>query len=184
MRGFGKADAAVRPKLAEYRIETPEAIGDLPELGAILRAYLTSASDALVAIGGPTFDIDHQVALTVDNIARYLPPHGYTFLARSPEGALHGMACLKMIRADVAEIKRLYVRPAARGMGLGRQMMDGVVARAHALGAQELYLDTVRSMEAAIAMYRRMGFQPIERYPESENPPDVWPFAIYLGLRL
>ena len=170
--------------LPDVRIETPDRIADPGALSDILYEYLTSASDALTAAGGPQFDIAHQVALTVENADRYLPPRGYTFLAYGGAGDLVGVACLKMIRPDVAEVKRLYVRPATRGTGLGRQLMDQVVVQARALGAAALYLDTVKTMTAAIRMYETMGFRPIARYVESENPRDVWPFAAYLALDL
>jgi len=67
------------------------------------------------------------------------------------------------------ELRLLAVSPQARGMGVGRLLVDECVRRARASGAAELGLHTSRSMETAIAMYRRMGFV---RAPEHDFQPE------------
>jgi ribosomal protein S18 acetylase RimI-like enzyme len=77
-------------------------------------------------------------------------------------------------------MKRLYVRPAARGTGLGRALAEAAVARARELGFERLCLDTIAArMEAAVALYRSMGFEEIPPYAE-----DPTPSALCLELRL
>ena len=65
---------------------------------------------------------------------------------------------------DVGEIKRLYVRPDARGARLGRRITRALLNRARKLGYDRVVLDTLPNMKAAIAIYRGMGFVPIRPY--------------------
>jgi putative acetyltransferase len=61
-------------------------------------------------------------------------------------------------------MKRLYVRPGARGTGLGRALIAAVLAEATRLGYREIKLDTLPQLEGAIAVYRDLGFQRIAPY--------------------
>ncbi len=97
----------------------------------------------------------------------YAPPRGALFLARV-EGQVAGCAGLRPIGPDICEMKRLYVRPAFRGHGLGRELATLLVARARARGYRRMRLDTVPTMNAAIRMYRSMGF--VEIPPYRYNP--------------
>jgi len=95
--------------------------------------------------------------------APYVPPGGCLLLARR-DGEAIGMIGLKPLAPDIAEIKRLYVVPEARGLGLGKLLAERAIAEARAKRYARVRLDTHRpSMGAAIALYRSLGF--------SETPP-------------
>ena len=105
----------------------------------------------------------------------YAPPRGALLLA----GEL-GCVALRPLDAGTAEMKRLYVRPAARGQGLGLELAEAAIAEARALGYARMVLDTIAgAMDRAIAMYRALGFREIAPY--YHNP---IPGALYLELRL
>ena len=94
----------------------------------------------------------------------YSPPAGCLLIARRGDAAV-GVVGLKPLEPGIAEIKRLYVTPEARGAGLGRGLAERALAEAHAKNYDRVRLDTHRpSMAAAIALYRRLGFVEIAPY--------------------
>jgi GNAT superfamily N-acetyltransferase len=159
-------------------------VSDPAELESIVREYLVSVVPHFGARLGDRLDPEGMAAATLGNLPAYLPPRGRLLLAHGDDGALLGTCFLKMIRTDTAEIKRLFLRPAARGLGLGRSLASRAVAEARGLGATRILLDTGVWMTEAQALYRRMGFREIGRYPESENPPEVEDLLVYMELVL
>lgn len=91
-------------------------------------------------------------------------------LARSPDGEALGCIALRPLDARACEVKRLYVAPSARGLGLGRALIEALAAEAQRLGYSEMKLDTLPEMAAAIALYRKLGFAPIPPYGSHPYP--------------
>lgn len=94
----------------------------------------------------------------------YAPPRGCLLLAEQSAHAI-GTAALKPLAAGIGEVKRLYLAPQARGLGLGKALLERLVDEARCRGYDRLRLDSHRtSMGAAIALYRRLGFGEIPPY--------------------
>ncbi|MGH8676257.1 MAG: GNAT family N-acetyltransferase [Burkholderiales bacterium] len=108
----------------------------------------------------------------------YAQPAGRLFLARNA-GQAAGCVAMRRLDARSGEMKRLYVREAFRGDGLGRTLSGLVIAAARDQRYERLMLDTLPKMHEAIALYRSLGFR--ETGPYSAEPT---PGALFFELRL
>jgi putative acetyltransferase len=97
----------------------------------------------------------------------YVAPRGGLWLARAGEVGV-GCVALRPLEDTMAEVKRMYVDPAARGNGVGRALMEALIAGARERGYETLRLGTLEEMTAAQGLYRSLGFQPVERYRPDE----------------
>jgi ribosomal protein S18 acetylase RimI-like enzyme len=113
--------------------------------------------------------------------AKYAPPAGELVLARAPDGGALGCVAVRPLDGAGAacEMKRLYVRPAARGLGIGGALVAAIIRSAEELGYAEIKLDTLPTMAEAVALYKAAGFAEIPAY--YHNPV---PGTVYLGKKL
>lgn len=94
----------------------------------------------------------------------YSPPEGRLLLAEY-EGQVAGCVALHKLEPGIGEMKRLYLRPAFRGKGLGRRLAETILNEARSIGYQRVRLDTVeRMMRDAVGLYRALGFREIAPY--------------------
>ncbi len=93
----------------------------------------------------------------------YAPPAGRLFLARCDD-AWAGCIGLRPFEREVCEMKRLFVRPAFRGRGLGRGLTTRLIDEARLGGYALMRLDTIHTMTAANTLYERLGFRDIAPY--------------------
>jgi len=94
----------------------------------------------------------------------YALPNGRLLLAEY-EGKLAACVALHKLDSRICEMKRLYLRPAFRGKGLGRALAERIITEAREMGYLRMRLDTVEPvMKDAVAMYRKLGFKEIAPY--------------------
>lgn len=101
------------------------------------------------------------------------PPRGRLLLAYLDAQPV-GCVALRPIDEQTAEVRRLYVRPAHRGRGLGRALLHHLLRDARQLGFRRLRLDTLPSMHHARALYASMGFRPLASAPPHPVPGGQW----------
>lgn len=142
----------------------------------LMREYTTFLNDSA---GG-----EHICVATMDKELASLPgpyaePAGAILLAFDNEDPA-GCVALKPLHRDqehdlpaldaerACEMKRLWIRPAHQGKGLGRALAESIVQLAQQRGYTAMYLDTMpRSMQAAYTLYRAMGFLPVQKYVQN-----------------
>lgn len=100
--------------------------------------------------------------------AAFAPPAG-EFLVATVDDDPVGCGGIKLLDPATAEVKHLYVRPAARGTGLGRALLGELERRAAVLGATTVVLDTNARLEAAQRLYRTSGYTEVPAYNENPN---------------
>lgn len=93
----------------------------------------------------------------------YAAPTG-AFVLAEHDGEWIGCVGMRQFAESDCEMKRLYVSPTARGLGVGRALVAAIVERAREAGYQRMLLDTLPSMPEARTLYRSLGFQPIPPY--------------------
>jgi len=97
----------------------------------------------------------------------YVAPRGALWLAQAGDAAI-GCVALRPLQEGMGEVKRMYVDGAWRGKGVGRALLEALIAHARTVGYHHLRLGTISEMTAARSLYRTLGFVPIERYRADE----------------
>jgi len=139
----------------------------------ILQEYLMWCRERFTADHGVIFD-DPDAAMAAHHreFTRELPHllgrRGRLLVAQT-DSQVVGVGALKPVDAGVAEIKRMYVRPQARGQGIGRAILQRLLADAHTIGYQLVRLETATFMHEAHALYRSLGFKDRQAFDHTEG---------------
>jgi len=153
----------VSDALAAARVEILPArtADDIATVKELFLEYATSLGVSLCFQG-----FDKELA---ELPGAYAPPAGRLFIARV-DGKPAGCVGLRPLDSghDRCEMKRLYLRPICRGLGLGRRLAELIIAEARTIGYRRLVLDTLADMKAARALYADLGFREIPAY--YDNP--------------
>lgn len=112
-------------------------------------------------------NFDHELATLPE---MYGLPGGRMLVAEADGGELAGCVGLRRFDDLTCEMKRLYVRPAHRGTGLGRRLALAIMAQGRALGYEKMRLDTLPQMPEAQRLYRSLGFYAIPPYGVHDVP--------------
>lgn len=134
---------------------------DSAEAAECLRRYMAELDER--------FDIgfDPAAALPLEPEA-ITPPNGVLLLARRGGEAV-GCAAVKFLPGHVAEIKRMWVSPSARGLGLARRLLVELERRAREAGCRRAQLDTNGTLAEAIALYRSAGYEEVEAFNDEPH---------------
>jgi GNAT superfamily N-acetyltransferase len=136
----------------------PSTLSDIPAVRDMMREYV-----AWIGLDLAFQEIDAEL----DTLpGEYVPPRGVLFVVED-RSRLVAMIGLRPLDANICEMKRLFVRPEARGRGLARQLIARVLEEARRLGYDEIRLDTLPMMGGAQALYQSMGFRDIAPYYET-----------------
>jgi GNAT superfamily N-acetyltransferase len=153
---------------------------DRSRVGELFWEYLQSANEGVNEEFNVNFDIETMLEEDMADLEKFLPPAGRLLLAMDGDHVA-GIGCLKSLKPNVGELKRMYVRPAFRGRGIGRALFDSLIAEASLIGYRSIQLDSAGFMHAAHGLYRSAGFQDIDPYPESEIPPEFQKHWVFMA---
>jgi ribosomal protein S18 acetylase RimI-like enzyme len=132
---------------------------DIPAVRGLLREYADG-----VGVSLDFQDFDREVATLP---GAYAPPRGALLVARVGD-ELAGCVALRPLAGDACEMKRLFVRRTARGLGLGDRLARAIIDEARRLGYRRIRLDTLPTMGTAQSLYELLGFRDIAPY--TDNP--------------
>lgn len=147
-------------------IEALTAPPDRAKMDALLRIYYTGLMDSLRPLGGPDIAPDGPIADFWDHVHEFLPPDGSLYIARRGADWL-GTGALRRLPDQRGELKRLFVHPDGRGLGLGRRLVEARIATARDMGLKTLYADTLTITREMQSLYQSLGFRQVDPYPES-----------------
>ncbi|MFN2465804.1 MAG: GNAT family N-acetyltransferase [Candidatus Dormibacteria bacterium] len=152
-----------------YQLREAEVGTDDEAVTSLIAGYMTWAHARLrddYGVAEPPADL----ADIRESLAAYRRPAGSLLLAER-DGRSVGVGAVRGLGEDVAEIKRMYVLPEARGHHVASRMLDTLTSEAFARGASLIRLDTCRFMTDAQALYRSRRFTEREPYEGTEIPP-------------
>jgi len=147
---------------SDFTIAPARSATELTSAAALFHAYAASLPIDLSPQGFQQ-ELDSLPGL-------YAPPGGELLLAKRGDHVLGCIALKPLEPPRIAEFKRLYVRPQARGLGVGKALVAAALNAAETLGYGEIKLDTLSHLKEAIALYKSYGFAPIAPYGSHPYP--------------
>ncbi|HET7187032.1 MAG TPA: GNAT family N-acetyltransferase [Gemmatimonadaceae bacterium] len=141
---------------------TVREVSDAADVDEVRRLVLAHAAARAMTPG-----IEYMRADAARLPGPYVSPRGGLWLAQA-NGAGIGCVALRPLDDETAEVKRMYVDPTWRGKGVGRALMETLIAGARARHYATLRLGTLHDMTTAMALYDALGFTPIDRYRADE----------------
>jgi GNAT superfamily N-acetyltransferase len=161
----------------EITIETVDSETGITLIMDLFREYFAWVQNEM------QFDLSYQdVENELINLpGAYSPPQGCLLLARS-EGRPAGCIAFRTNSPGICELKRMYVRPAYRGKGIGRLLCDQIIQSARLGGFHKMRLDTEISLKVAQQIYKDFGFYPTQPY--YEVPEGIRERTIFMELEL
>lgn len=154
----------------DVRIEPADPAG--ADAQAALRRYL-----AEIAARIPQGNTSPADAESVDD---YRAPAGVFLLARDGDTVV-GCGAVRRLEAGVGEVKRMWIDPDVRGLGLGRRVLAALEGAARERGYDRLRLDTHEVLLEAIRLYEGQGYRQIGRYHDSPDPTHFYEKTLELG---
>jgi GNAT superfamily N-acetyltransferase len=161
-------------------------MGTAPIIADVVACYVQPVADATFSFAGAASDSARwaltqyfdelserfaggfDVASALEEAVHDFEPPLGLFVIAEADGDVVGCGAIHWIDGDTGEIKRMWVSPARRGIGLGRELLAHLERVVLGSGRTRALLDTNESLTEAIAMYRANGYVPIERY--NDNP--------------
>ncbi len=156
LAAIAEVERSLRATLVDIEVEDPrhpDVVRCFDRYAKELDARFTGGFDARTSISA--------------NPEELTPPAGYCVVARI-RGVPIGCGALKLHGGAPAELKRMWVDPSSRGLGVGRRLLESLEALARQNGARVLRLETNRALREAIESYRRAGF--VEVAPFNDEP--------------
>jgi len=161
------------------------------QAGALIRDYLQWLNRRVQRDYGLEFDVEAMVASDLCDPDKFHPPDGRFYLVRHGSD-LAGVGCLKKLEKGLGEIQRMYVLPRLRGKGVGRAIVNRLIADARSIGYRRLKLESLEFLEAAHSLYRSVGFHKIDpyadnsmkSYQDAENLDKYYTITVFMELDL
>ena len=157
---------------------------DLKRVNQLTLEYLNWCVEETRNRLGEKLDVDVLYGHSLSDQEAFMSDTGRLLLAKEG-GVVAGIACLKKLREDICEIKRMYVQPQIRGKKIGELLLSKLIEEARFIGYSKVFLDSDPYMDKAQSLYRAMGFVETLPYPEAEMDGDNYSqHMIYMELVL
>jgi GNAT superfamily N-acetyltransferase len=149
----------------------------------LLAEYLRWVCNKIYADYKVVFNAESMIVHDMETIDIFLPPKGFVLISYE-DGFPSGCVCVRTLAERIAELKRMYVRPAFRGKGIGTKLVQEAVQRIRKTMCSAIRLDSAEFMTSAHRVYRSLGFTEIAPYEGSEIPKEYQTHWVFMELNL